>query len=82
MAQLGESFGLDLADALARHLELVAHFLQRSGPLSDESDVRRGVVRRLALEKVDGASALTSPLGPALIGLGFQEGPRRLTLGA
>ncbi|HEY2769573.1 MAG TPA: DEAD/DEAH box helicase [Solirubrobacteraceae bacterium] len=44
--------------------------------------VQNGTIRRLALEKVDGESALTSPLGPALIALGFQEGPRRLTLSA
>jgi ATP-dependent helicase Lhr and Lhr-like helicase len=44
--------------------------------------VRRGAIKRLALEKVDGESALTSPLGPALLELGFQEGPRRLTLSA
>ena len=44
--------------------------------------VRRGQIKRLALEKVDGESALTSALGPALLELGFQEGPRRLTLSA
>lgn len=44
--------------------------------------VQRGAIRRLALEKVDGESALRSPLGPTLIALGFQEGPRRLTLSA
>jgi ATP-dependent helicase Lhr and Lhr-like helicase len=44
--------------------------------------VRSGRIRRLALEKVDGESALTSPLGPALLALGFQQGPRRLTLSA
>ncbi|MBV9001392.1 MAG: DEAD/DEAH box helicase, partial [Solirubrobacterales bacterium] len=44
--------------------------------------VRAGRLRRLALEKVDGESALVSPLGPALIALGFQQGPRRLTLSA
>ncbi len=44
--------------------------------------VRRGQIKRLALEKVDGASALVSPLGPVLVALGFQEGPRRLTLSA
>ncbi len=44
--------------------------------------VRRGQIKRLALEKVDGGSALVSPLGPTLLGLGFQEGPRRLTLSA
>ncbi len=44
--------------------------------------VRRGQIKRLAIEKIDGESALTSPLGPALVEHGFQEGPRRLTLGA
>ena len=44
--------------------------------------VRAGAIKRIALEKVDGASALDSPLGEALVRLGFQEGPRRLTLSA
>jgi ATP-dependent Lhr-like helicase len=44
--------------------------------------VRAGRIRRLALEKVDGEPAMRSPLGPALLALGFQEGPRRLTLSA
>jgi ATP-dependent Lhr-like helicase len=44
--------------------------------------VHRGGIKRVALEKVDGESALTSPLGPLLVALGFQEGPRRLTLSA
>ncbi len=44
--------------------------------------VRAGRIRRIALEKVDGESALSSPLGPALVALGFQQGPRRLTLSA
>ena len=42
----------------------------------------RGGVRRLALEKVDGGPAMGSALGPELLALGFQEGPRRLTLSA
>jgi ATP-dependent helicase Lhr and Lhr-like helicase len=42
----------------------------------------RGAVRKLALEKVDGESALASPLNAALRAHGFQEGPRRLTLSA
>jgi len=42
--------------------------------------VRRGAGKRVSLEKVDGEPALSSPLGPALVSLGFQEGPRRLTL--
>jgi ATP-dependent Lhr-like helicase len=44
--------------------------------------VRRGAIKRLALEKVDGEPAMGSWLGPALLALGFQEGPRRLTLSA
>ena len=44
--------------------------------------VRGGRIKRLALEKVDGEPAMGSPLAPALTALGFQEGPRRLTLSA
>jgi ATP-dependent Lhr-like helicase len=44
--------------------------------------VRRGTIKRLGLERVDGEGALSSPLGPVLLELGFQEGPRRLTLSA
>ena len=44
--------------------------------------VRGGAIKRLALERVDGEPAMTSPLAPALTALGFQEGPRRLTLTA
>jgi ATP-dependent Lhr-like helicase len=44
--------------------------------------VKAGRVKRLALEKVDGLPATGSALGPALLELGFQEGPRRLTLTA
>jgi ATP-dependent Lhr-like helicase len=44
--------------------------------------VRAGRIKRLGLEKVDGSEAMTSALAPALLALGFQEGPRRLTLGA
>jgi ATP-dependent Lhr-like helicase len=44
--------------------------------------VRTGAIRRVGLEKVDGETAMASPLGPALLALGFQEGPRRLTLSA
>jgi ATP-dependent helicase Lhr and Lhr-like helicase len=43
---------------------------------------RGGTIKRLALEKVDGESAMSSPLAPALTALGFAEGPRRLTLSA
>jgi len=44
--------------------------------------VRAGRLKRIALEKVDGESAIDSPLGPLLVALGFQQGPRRLTLSA
>jgi ATP-dependent helicase Lhr and Lhr-like helicase len=44
--------------------------------------VRAGRLKRVALEKVDGQPAIESRLGPALIALGFQQGPRRLTLSA
>jgi ATP-dependent Lhr-like helicase len=44
--------------------------------------VRAGRLKRLALEKVDGTPAMASALAPALTALGFQEGPRRLTLSA
>jgi ATP-dependent helicase Lhr and Lhr-like helicase len=43
---------------------------------------RGGAIKRLALEKVDGEPAMSSPLAPALTALGFAEGPRRLTLTA
>jgi ATP-dependent Lhr-like helicase len=45
-------------------------------------EVRQRRLRRMALEQVDGAPAMSSALAPALIALGFQEGPRRLTLSA
>jgi len=44
--------------------------------------VRVGRLKRLALEKVDGQPAMGSSLAPALSALGFEEGPRRLTLSA
>jgi ATP-dependent Lhr-like helicase len=44
--------------------------------------VRGGRIRRLALERIDGESALTSSLAPQLLELGFHDGPRRLTLSA
>ncbi|MFZ0388733.1 MAG: DEAD/DEAH box helicase, partial [Solirubrobacteraceae bacterium] len=43
---------------------------------------RGGAIKRLALEKVDGETAMSSALAPALTALGFAEGPRRLTLTA
>ena len=44
--------------------------------------VGAGRIKRIALEKVDGQPAMGSVLGPLLSAVGFQEGPRRLTLSA
>ncbi len=44
--------------------------------------VRAGRVPKLSLERIDGEPAIASPLAEALIALGFQSGPRRLTLSA
>ncbi|HTD07493.1 MAG TPA: DEAD/DEAH box helicase, partial [Solirubrobacteraceae bacterium] len=46
------------------------------------SAVRTGRVGKLALERIDGQSAIASGLAEALIELGFSSGPRRLTLSA
>jgi ATP-dependent Lhr-like helicase len=44
--------------------------------------VRAGRVPKLALERIDGAPAIASPLVQTLTELGFHTGPRRLTLTA
>ncbi len=44
--------------------------------------VRTGRVDTVALERIDGDSAIGSNLEPALVELGFRQGPRRLTLRA
>jgi ATP-dependent Lhr-like helicase len=44
--------------------------------------VRGGRVPKLALERIDGSPAISSLLAESLIELGFQPGPRRLTLSA
>jgi ATP-dependent helicase Lhr and Lhr-like helicase len=44
--------------------------------------VHHGKIKRLALEKIDGEPAMGSRFGSLLVELGFQEGPRRLTLSA
>ena len=44
--------------------------------------VRAGRVDAIALERIDGESAIGSVLEPALVDLGFRQGPRRLTLRA
>jgi len=48
--------------------------------LADE--VRRGRIKRLALERFDGDPAVGSPFEPLLLEAGFTQGPRRLTLSA
>jgi ATP-dependent Lhr-like helicase len=74
------------------YLERGGRGLQTLVPAEDEriepalgalvEEVKRGRIKRLALEKVDGDAAMSSALAPALIALGFQEGPRRMTLSA
>jgi ATP-dependent Lhr-like helicase len=44
--------------------------------------VRRGRIKRLALERFDGDPVVGSPFEPLLIDAGFTQGPRRLTLSA
>ena len=44
--------------------------------------VRAGRVGKLALERIDGEPAIASSSRPTLVELGFQSGPRRLTLSA
>ncbi len=44
--------------------------------------VRAGRVGKLSLERIDGEPAIASTFVGALIELGFQSGPRRLTLSA
>ena len=44
--------------------------------------VRRGRVRRLAVERVNGEPVVGSPYEAALLELGFRAGPRKLTLSA
>jgi ATP-dependent Lhr-like helicase len=44
--------------------------------------VRRGRVRRLALERVDGEPIVGSAYEERLVELGFRPGPRKLTLTA
>jgi ATP-dependent Lhr-like helicase len=44
--------------------------------------IRAGHVDAVALERVDGEPAIGSELEPALVELGFRQGPRRLTLRA
>jgi ATP-dependent Lhr-like helicase len=44
--------------------------------------VRRGRLKRLALERFDGEPIVGSPVDDLLVELGFRQGPRKLTLSA
>jgi ATP-dependent helicase Lhr and Lhr-like helicase len=44
--------------------------------------VRGGRVGKLALERIDGQPAISSPFASSLVELGFHSGPRRFTLSA
>ena len=44
--------------------------------------VRRGRIKRLAVERYDGESVVGSPAGELLLELGFRQSPRKLTLSA
>jgi ATP-dependent helicase Lhr and Lhr-like helicase len=44
--------------------------------------VRRGRLKRLAIERFDGEPVVGSELEPLLVDIGFRQGPRRLTLSA
>jgi ATP-dependent Lhr-like helicase len=44
--------------------------------------VRAGRVPKIALERIDGEPAIASNIAQVLVELGFQSGPRRLTLSA
>ena len=57
---------------------------ERLGPALEAlaEAVRRGRIRRLALEKVDGEPVVGSAWEEPLLELGFRAGPRKLTMGA
>jgi ATP-dependent Lhr-like helicase len=44
--------------------------------------VRRGRVRKLAVERLNGEPVVGSPYESVLLDLGFRAGPRKLTLSA
>jgi ATP-dependent Lhr-like helicase len=44
--------------------------------------VRKGRLKRLALERFDGEPIVGSPVDDLLVELGFRQGPRKLTLSA
>jgi ATP-dependent Lhr-like helicase len=46
------------------------------------TEVRRGRVPRLGIERFDGEPVVGTPAGELLLELGFRQGPRKLTLSA
>jgi ATP-dependent Lhr-like helicase len=54
----------------------------REGLVALAEAVRAGRVPKLSLERIDGKPAIGSSLVSSLIELGFQPGPRKLTLSA
>jgi ATP-dependent Lhr-like helicase len=46
------------------------------------AEVRRGRIRKVALERVDGEPVVGGPFGELLLELGFRQSPRALTLSA
>jgi ATP-dependent Lhr-like helicase len=71
---------LPLEDPLDGHGEPSAWLREALEALADH--VRRGRLKRLALERFDGEPVVGSPFEPVLIEIGFRQGPRRLTLSA
>ena len=57
---------------------------ERLGPAFEAlaDAVRRGRIRRLAIERVDGEPVIGSAWEETLVELGFRAGPRKLTLTA
>ena len=74
-----ERGGKGLRTLVPAHDERLAPAL---GALAEHVRSGRGSVRRIALDKVDGEPATGSALEAELVAVGFQEGPRRLTLSA
>ena len=62
----------------ARPLGLDAGVVTENGRFADA--VKRGRIKRLALERVDGDPVVGSVYEEPLIELGFRAGPRKLTL--
>ena len=69
-----------LRDPLDEHGEPAPWLSEALEGLADH--VRRGRLKRLALERFDGEPVVGSPVEGLLVELGFRHGPRKLTLSA